>query len=247
MAKDGFRVFDSDMHVLEPPDLWERYLDRAFRHRAPRGSRRTPLDLGVTVDGTHAFRFTPHASRLGLQERGGAERFAEDIARGFDAPAQLHAMDREGIDVTVLYPSRGLFVNSYPDMDAAFSAAIARAYNDWMADFCQAGDPKRMLGAAMVPIQDLDAAIREAERAVQQLGFRAIFLRPNPPRPGVYWHQRAFDPCGRRSRPSASRSGSTRAWPPTCPRWALTASATTSSRSSTRARTQWSRCWRSRR
>jgi hypothetical protein len=49
MAKDGFRVFDSDMHVLEPPDLWERYLDRAFRDRAPRGSRRTPLDLGVSV------------------------------------------------------------------------------------------------------------------------------------------------------------------------------------------------------
>ena len=23
MAKDGFKVFDSDMHVMEPPDLWD--------------------------------------------------------------------------------------------------------------------------------------------------------------------------------------------------------------------------------
>jgi predicted TIM-barrel fold metal-dependent hydrolase len=103
-------------------------------------------------------------------------------------------MDREGIDVTVLYPSRGLFVHSFADLDPALSAAICRAYNDWMADFCQAGDPRRMHGAAMVPIQDLDAAIREAERAVRRLGFRAVFLRPNPPRPGVYWHHAAFDP-----------------------------------------------------
>ena len=41
MAKNGFKVFDSDMHVLEPPDLWERYLDETFRHRAPQGSRNT--------------------------------------------------------------------------------------------------------------------------------------------------------------------------------------------------------------
>ena len=27
MAKNGFKVFDSDMHIMEPPDLWERYID----------------------------------------------------------------------------------------------------------------------------------------------------------------------------------------------------------------------------
>lgn len=67
MATEGVRVFDSDRHVLEPPDLWERALDRRWRGRAPLGSRRTPLDLGVAVDGRDAFRFTPHAARLGLQ------------------------------------------------------------------------------------------------------------------------------------------------------------------------------------
>jgi uncharacterized protein len=126
--------------------------------------------------------------------QGGLDRFAEDIARNFDAVAQLRAMDREGIDVTVLYPSRGLFANSDARMEPELSAAIARAYNDWLADFCQAGNPGRMYGAAMVPAQDVDLAIREACRAVETLGFKAVFPRPNPPRPGVYWHQPRFDP-----------------------------------------------------
>jgi hypothetical protein len=42
--KDGYRVFDSDMHVLEPADLWERYIDPAFatgRRGARRGRRWT--------------------------------------------------------------------------------------------------------------------------------------------------------------------------------------------------------------
>jgi hypothetical protein len=37
MAKNGFKILDSDMHVMEPPDLWERYIDSKFKARAPRG------------------------------------------------------------------------------------------------------------------------------------------------------------------------------------------------------------------
>ena len=37
MAKNGFRIFDSDMHIMEPPDLWERYIDPEFKSDAPRG------------------------------------------------------------------------------------------------------------------------------------------------------------------------------------------------------------------
>jgi predicted TIM-barrel fold metal-dependent hydrolase len=192
MARDGFKVFDSDMHVLEPVDLWERYMDGPWKHRAPRGTARTPMDVGVQVDGVDAFQLSPQIARVSFQ--GGLDRFADDIARGFDAVAQLRAMDREGIDVTVLYPSRGLFANSDARMEPDLSAAISRAYNDWLADFCQAGDPARMYGAAMVPVQDVDLAIREARRAVETLGFKAVFLRPNPPRPGVYWHHARFDP-----------------------------------------------------
>ena len=33
MAKQGFRVMDSDLHVIEPQDLWTGYLDPKFQGR----------------------------------------------------------------------------------------------------------------------------------------------------------------------------------------------------------------------
>ena len=33
MSKAGFRVLDSDLHVIEPSDLYDRCLDPAYRDR----------------------------------------------------------------------------------------------------------------------------------------------------------------------------------------------------------------------
>ena len=37
MTRNGMRVLDSDIHVFEPPDLWQRYIAPEFRDRAPVG------------------------------------------------------------------------------------------------------------------------------------------------------------------------------------------------------------------
>src|SRR5207249_1378480 len=36
MARDGFLILDSDLHVMEPDDLWARYLDGPHRANLPR-------------------------------------------------------------------------------------------------------------------------------------------------------------------------------------------------------------------
>ena len=36
MAKQGFKVIDSDIHVVEPKDLWLRYLEPEFVKGGPR-------------------------------------------------------------------------------------------------------------------------------------------------------------------------------------------------------------------
>ena len=36
MARNGFKMIDAEMHVIEPVDLWERYIDPEFKARAPR-------------------------------------------------------------------------------------------------------------------------------------------------------------------------------------------------------------------
>ena len=45
MARGGFKVMDSDIHVDEPHDLWDRYLEPRFRGRAPRFA---------AIDGSHS-------------------------------------------------------------------------------------------------------------------------------------------------------------------------------------------------
>ena len=35
MARNGFRLIDAEMHVMEPVDLWQRYIDPEFKDRAP--------------------------------------------------------------------------------------------------------------------------------------------------------------------------------------------------------------------
>jgi uncharacterized protein len=52
-------------------------------------------------------------------------------------------------------------------------------YNDWLASYC-AADPRRLFGAAMLPVQDPPAAAKELRRAKEELGFVAGFVRPNP-------------------------------------------------------------------
>jgi len=36
MAREGYLVLDSDLHMMEPDDLWARYLDEPYRANAPR-------------------------------------------------------------------------------------------------------------------------------------------------------------------------------------------------------------------
>jgi hypothetical protein len=110
MAKAGFRVMDSDIHVMEPHDLWQRYIEPGFRDRAP---RLAPIDgsdyEGWQFDGKvfPAFVDRPDRRRLARERKDkaparhlAAGRYcdpAEDLP-GHDPPAMLQAMDREGIE-----------------------------------------------------------------------------------------------------------------------------------------------------
>src|SRR5262249_29683284 len=120
------------------------------------------------------------------------ERYREEEARGFDNVAQVGAMDKEGLDVAVLYSSRGLFFFSVGGFEPDFCTAIAQAYNNWMYGFFK-GAPRRMYGAAIVAPHDVSAAAEEARRIVKELGFRSILMRPNHVN-GRRWSDTYYDP-----------------------------------------------------
>ncbi|MEE8519418.1 MAG: amidohydrolase family protein [Dehalococcoidia bacterium] len=194
MAKGGFKILDSDMHIMEPPDLWQRYIDAPFKDQAPRG---------VTSDSVRDLRIyfpddtpAPPVRSGGLHAGHNFEKnqvlYKDHSERGWSAKVQLEAMDAEGLDAAVLYPSRGLSVLTRPNEDTKFAAAIARAYNNWLAEFCSE-DSERLIGAGMISVYDINDAIAETRRVVEELGFRAVFCRSNIVN-GKTWHDPYYDP-----------------------------------------------------
>ena len=201
MARDGFKVLDSDIHVIEPPDLWLRYIDPAFRDRAPSGLTESGgwPNGALSLVGPDGVLWGPRMSSSETDTRMTGEQYSKNNVRykaygdrGWTGEVELDGMDVEGIDVAVLYPSRGLYALSTPGMDPRLAAALARAYNNWLYDFCQA-DPTRLVGAGMISPFDVEDAVSESHRCVRDLGFKGVFLRPNQIN-NRNWHDPYYEP-----------------------------------------------------
>jgi uncharacterized protein len=179
------RVIDADGHVLEPPDLWERYVDPPWRSRAIRVARQPDGRDALLVDGRPARLTT--AEMLGgfggmgksFDELAAAclsGRYAEHLpAAATDPAARLRLLDRDGIATALLYPSLGLQWEAEAP-DAAYALAHTRAYNRWIEEFC-AGSGGRLVPIAHLSLGDADAAAAELRRAVGA-GARGGFLLP---------------------------------------------------------------------
>ncbi|HEX2737506.1 MAG TPA: amidohydrolase family protein [Acidimicrobiia bacterium] len=170
------RVIDADGHVLEPMSAWDGLAESAAIHVTTDkyGLHHVFAGEQEIVTAPLGLLGTPGSDMSAFSK---AKPFADAQPGGFDPVIRLGDMDTEGIDVAVLYPSVGLNFWAVKDPDAA--VALARAYNDWLSSYC-AADPRRLFGAAMLPVQDVDAAVAELRRARTELGFPAAFVRPNP-------------------------------------------------------------------
>ena len=179
----AYNVVDSDGHILEPLNLWVDYMDPAYRDRAPRLQRDNNglerLVIGDKMLGSE--RGMAALGAVGLRDGAvvvdNTSEYTDGRKGGFNPHDRIPDMDLDGIDAAYLYPSIGLFAGSVED--PKLSAAICRAYNRWLADYCKPY-PDRLFGIAMLPLQHIDMAIEEMQFARKQLGMTGIFLRPNP-------------------------------------------------------------------
>ena len=180
--RKGFKVFDADAHVIYPADLWQRFLDPAFRDRV---GRKAPPGFDhynpVTVDG----RWTQHTtSMLGQFQKAinwtgehMIEKYgAEIMAAGFPGDLVAEALEVEGVDVMVVYgPEYDMWVEG---IDPALQAAMARAYNRWGQEMAETSG-RRVLTSGPVPLNDVNRAVEEIQYAYDHLGIRCFWARPN--------------------------------------------------------------------
>lgn len=166
-------VVDADGHVIEPPELWREYLEPEYRDRAPQPAVDEKGRFGYRVGDTWMMQV---AASLAVRDPETGD-FIAPPGGGADPKLRLEHMDQDGIDVAVLYPTLAFF---FPELrDPELHAALCRAYNDWLADYCRSA-PERLLGVALLPLEDVAASIAELERCVERHGFRGAFFRPNP-------------------------------------------------------------------
>ncbi len=169
------RTVSADSHIIEPPDLWTKRIEAAYRDRAPRIVHEPAGDYFVCEDrkpdaiGTFVSPF--------FRKEPFAKRFEEGQRGGWDPDARVKDMDLDGIAAEVLYPN--LAMRLYGLRDPGLQRACFRAYNEWLAEFC-AAHPKRLYGIALVSLFDLAEAVAGLRRAAK-LGLAGAAVWCDPP------------------------------------------------------------------
>src|SRR4051812_33848063 len=170
MARDGYRIFDSDTHVGPYMDVLQKYLSDGEQakladweaHKSKsrghpvytRGQRRYLRKLGAAAaesdKGGYMAGFT------------GAKREREPSAMGDHDPVErIKDMDYEGVDVNLTLPS-GWFGTWTTGEDVALETAMYRAYHRWMEDYC-GSHPGRLGGVLLIGSRDVESGLREMQ------------------------------------------------------------------------------------
>ena len=179
-------AIDADGHVLEPPDLWERYLEPKYRARALR-IRKDERGLEfMEIDGRQS-KLVRNGLPVGLgamDRIGSIDYRREPTGLGYvdDAPLgamepkeRIERLDLENIERAFLYPTLGvLWVAECDDED--LTQAYVRAYNRWIVDFCSDSNG-RLVPIAQISLGDPEAAEAEVRRAAKD-GVKGIWTAP---------------------------------------------------------------------
>jgi uncharacterized protein len=198
-------VIDADGHILEPPDLWETYLEQKYRPQAIRirvgddgyeylevagkrsaitragalgmlGGMGKQLEIEEARRRREEFITAGKAEQLRFRRPMPEDTYLKGAAVGtMDMRERIQLLDRERMAKAVLYPTIGLLWEC-ETMDPELSGAYCRAYNRWIADFCR-DSGGRLVPIAHLSLGDANEAARELERAVKD-GCKGAFVAP---------------------------------------------------------------------
>ena len=185
------RIVSADSHMLEPPDLWTKRLDKKFRDQAPHvednekgsyfvapGLKPSRVSLGFG------------AGRSGEELKAHFNKgFSEAPAGGWDPVERIKDQDKDGVLAEVLYTTYGMPLFNLPDSD--LQRACFKSYNDWVAEFA-GHNPKRLYPIGLVSLEDIADGVKELERCAR-IGLRGAQIWGAPPSDRPYW-SRVWDP-----------------------------------------------------
>ena len=175
-----YRVVDVDTHLTEPPDLWTSRVSSKWGEAIPHVENVRGTDNWVAAGN---FLNTPGNTAIA-----GWEGYVPDGPRTtrrsrhpLSMPGlRLAHMDDEGIFAQVLYPNVAGFGSAYflKLGDRELVTACVHAYNDFLVEWASV-DPSRLIPVMSTPFWDLDFAVAELERCVEN-GHKAVNFCNHP-------------------------------------------------------------------
>lgn len=175
------KIISSDSHNMEPPHMWQKFLDKKYHDRAPK--------LVKDRKGGDAWEFQkgvppmPIGLVTNLGEWG--RRYEENDWEGstydsirqgaFDGKKRLEEQDIDGVSAEVIFPSQRTMGVFMAQEDDNFHLAGIQAYNNWLYEEFTAPDRKRLIGLAQMPAVGTPqavAALKEAKKG----GFKGVII-----------------------------------------------------------------------
>ena len=205
MSKELPRIISVDDHVVEPPDLWLRYLPAKFRTLAPhvvrtRGGYRSDVrdtwfadESGEWADIWHyegyEMAINPGFAAVGKDQNALGDHWVpyiyDDMRPGcYQQDARLVDYDTNHTDASLAFPTFPRFCGQtfLQHGDRDLSLACVQAYNDWMIDeWCSGAGAGRLIPLTLIPLWDPHLAAREIHRCAGKGSF-AIAFSENPTR-----------------------------------------------------------------
>ncbi|MEE8517981.1 MAG: amidohydrolase family protein [Dehalococcoidia bacterium] len=193
-----YKIFSSDSHVSEPPDLWTERMDKRLLFRAPRVMA---LQRGDKVEDFLIYEgFPPHPVSVGLAAAAGqgdkaayresGRGYNGALPGGWDPAARLKDQDIDGVEGEILHTTLGFRL--FWLTDAALQRECFRVYNEWLSEFCS-HDKQRLVGVALISLYDIDNACEDLKRA-QALGLRGGMIGLSPPPGSPPYSSHIYDP-----------------------------------------------------
>jgi predicted TIM-barrel fold metal-dependent hydrolase len=184
MQMNDMILVSIDDHSIEPPDMYVNHVPDKWRDQAPRivrsedgidewtfqgESTSTPFGMAATVGWPREeWGFNPGS-------------FCELRPGCFDVHERVRDMNVNGVLASMCFPTMaGFNARTFTEAaDKELSLIMLRAYNDWHIDEWCAAYPGRFIPLGIVPMWDVEEAVKEVDRIAAK-GCRGISFLEAP-------------------------------------------------------------------
>ena len=171
-----------DDHVPEHPDVWTRRLDKArWGDRIPHIEKRPDGSDRWCVDGQELSIPGVASTGAAMPDRVREPQHWNEVPAAASEPSErLKAMDVDGVDASILYPTvAGVAGETFGRIaDPDLELACVQAYNDWLVEEWTAASP-RFVPQCIVPLAPIEVAAAEIKRCVA-MGHRGVVYPATP-------------------------------------------------------------------